>query len=414
MGQQNRLTIGGTLKRIPLLIRNGAKFGVALIAARVLQMTSRSAGIWLICERPDEARDNGYHLFRHIRTRHPEVHAFYVIAPTSPDRDRVTVLGHVIRWGSFRHYLYWCLAECVISAHAGKCAPEPHLSWRLSRARLVSHRSVLLQHGVIANSCPEFMLRSQAAHDLISATALPEQTFLTAVAGHEEGVVRILGLCRFDALHEPVERRRDVLLMPTWRRWFRGLSEKYGQEKATRLFRESEYFRTYDALLQSDRLHRVLEDVGYRLIFYPHYGVQEYLEAFGETHERVILADRRRYDVQRLLKESAVLVTDYSSVSFDFAYMGKPLIYIQPDAERYFTDHFQRGYFDYNRDGFGPVTHDPEAAVDVLGALLTRGAAQDPMYRRRVEAFFALQDDQNCKRTFAAIQEMLARRQVPP
>ena len=383
------------------------KLSIALIVAVLIRAAGGARGLWVICERPDEARDNGYQLFKYVRTHHPEVPIYYLISADAPDYDRVARLGQVIHWGSYRHYLYWCLAECVISAHAGKCAPESHFSWRTSRAGIVSHKSVFLNHGITAINCPEFVRRSEASHHMFNAAAPAEQEYLTEVAGHEPGVVQLLGLCRFDALHEPVEVRRQVLLMPTWRRWFRGLVEEHGHEEATHIFRKSEYFKAYHAILQSDRLHRALEEEHYELIFYPHYGVQEYLGAFGPTHERITIADRQHYDVQQLLKESAVLITDFSSVSFDFAYMGKPLVYVLPDEERYFSDHFQRGYFDFDRDGFGPVTRDPETAVVALETILRRGAAQEPLYQERVEAFFPLRDDQNCERTFAAIREVV-------
>lgn len=368
--------------------------------------------MWLICERPDEARDNGWHFFQYIRTCHPEVEVYYLITDDAVDRNRVDNLGQVIPWGSLRHFLFWCVAEWVISAHPGECAPDPNWSWRAKRLGLVTHRSAYLKHGVIGINCPDYIRSDHFRPDLVAAAGAPERDFLQSVTQRGGETVQLLGLCRFDVLHEPVEVRRQVLLMPTWRRWFKGLVEKHGREEAMRLFRESEYFMAYHGLLQSERLHRVLEDEDYELVFYPHYGVQEYLEAFGKTHERITIADRRQYDVQQLLKESAVLVTDFSSVSFDFAYMGKPLVYILPDEERYFSDHFQRGYFDFDRDGFGPVTRDPEAAVDALAEILKRGAVQEPVYHERVEAFFPLRDNRNCERTFEAIQEIVARKRA--
>ena len=164
--------------------------------------------------------------------------------------------------------------------------------------------------------------------------------------------------------------------------------------------------------LKSEQLHRVLEEEDYQLVFYPHYGVQEYLDAFGQSHERVTIANRQTYDVQQLLKESKVLVTDFSSVSVDFAYMGKPIVYILPDEEEYFSEHFQRGYFDFERDGFGPVTRDPESTIRAVEDILRRGCAQKPEFQARVDAFFPPRDDRYCERTFNAIQEIVAKRRA--
>src|SRR5690606_5134162 len=127
---------------------------------------------------------------------------------------------------------------------------------------------------------------------------------------------------------------------PTWRRWFhRGEFADPKSEKAQRAFRSSTYFKVFRSLLDSERLHRLLVEYDYTLIFYPHYDIQPYLRAFGEFHQRIVVASRHEYDVQQLLKESAILITDFSSVSFDFAFMLKPIIYLLPDEERFFREH---------------------------------------------------------------------------
>jgi CDP-glycerol glycerophosphotransferase len=391
-------------------LANLVKFSSALVVSKACRLVGRGEGIWLICERRDEGRDNGFHLFRHVRTHHPSVHAYYAITPTAADRDRVAPLGQIIDWGSFRHYLYWCLAECLISSQPGKCAPAPNWCWRAAKAGLVSHVSVYLGHGVTAINVADYRHRSQARHDLVVATAPRERDYFQTALQHDEEAVQLLGFCRFDALHEPCEVRRQVLLMPTWRRWFHGLIDKLGKGAAIAAFRESEYFGALNALLTSQRLHAALEETDHHLVFYPHYGAQDYLAAFDRPHDRVNIADRHHYDVQQLLKESRILVTDFSSVSFDFAYMGKPVVYFLPDEKRYFAEHFERGYFDFDKDGFGPVTRDAGATVAAVEELLRGDGGQSAAYRERMERFFPLRDNRNCARTMAAVQDLMARR----
>nr|WP_290829670.1 CDP-glycerol glycerophosphotransferase family protein [Halomonas sp.] len=382
------------------------KLALVLLISK-LYLLIKNKDIWLVCERPDESRDNGYHFFRHIKLHHPEVRIYYVISPESADYAKTAQLGPVVHWGSFKHYLYWCLAKCVVSAHPGDCSPEPRLGWRLKGMGLIRHISANIKHGVIAINLPDYHTQTGSQQlNLVSCASPREMQFLEEVGGYRQETLQLLGLCRFDALHETVDTRRQVLFMPTWRRWFRGLVEKHGRQEAMRMFRDSDYFQAYSTFLNSKRLHAVLERTGYDLIFYPHHGVQEYLEAFGETHSRITIADRHHYDVQQLLKESAVLISDFSSVSFDFAYMGKPMVYLLPDEERYFSDHFQRGYFDFDHDGFGPVARDPDAAVDALEAILIRGRSSEK-HQQRVEAFFPLRDSANCERTFQAIQKIV-------
>ena len=103
------------------------------------------------------------------------------------------------------------------------------------------------------------------------------------------------------------------------------------------------------------------------------------------------------------------MVTDFSSVFFDFAYMGKPVIYYQFDRERYIREHydFTKGYFSYDAMGFGPVCFDAENLIKQIEASIQSGFAQEQAYADRTEQFFPLRDTQNCDRIYNAIQKML-------
>lgn len=65
----------------------------------------RRKHIWLLCEYGAEARDNAYYLFRYLRREHPEIDAVYALDKNSIDRDRVTPLGEVVRYGSLKHWV---------------------------------------------------------------------------------------------------------------------------------------------------------------------------------------------------------------------------------------------------------------------------------------------------------------------
>ena len=72
--------------------------------------------------------------------------------------------------------------------------------------------------------------------------------------------------------------------------------------------------------------------------------MQPFLSEF-EGNKRIKIASTEEYDVQTVLKESAYLITDYSSISFDFAYMKKPLCYFQFDYAEFREKHYPEGYF---------------------------------------------------------------------
>ena len=83
--------------------------------------------------------------------------------------------------------------------------------------------------------------------------------------------------------------------------------------------------------------------------------------------------------------------------------MRKPVVYFQFDQEEFFAKHYNRGYFSYQTMGFGPVTECVESTVDSIVQIGERGFWPTDVYRERMEEFFPLHDQNNCKRIYDAI-----------
>lgn len=105
--------------------------------------------------------------------------------------------------------------------------------------------------------------------------------------------------------------------------------------------------------------------------------------------------------------ESSLLVTDYSSVFFDFAYLRKPIIYSQFDSDTFYSGQiYDEGYFDYKKDGFGPVCYDYDKTVDEIVNLLKKDCNIEEKYLERITDFYAFTDNQNCKRVYDEILKL--------
>ena len=96
-----------------------------------------------------------------------------------------------------------------------------------------------------------------------------------------------------------------------------------------------------------------------------HYNATREGEVFRD-HDRIL--DVTRYpDIAMLYLAADVLVTDYSSVMFDFALTDRPILLLVPDLEQYRD--VERGfYFDIEADAPGPLLRSTEAVVSALGA----------------------------------------------
>jgi CDP-glycerol glycerophosphotransferase (TagB/SpsB family) len=362
-------------------------------------------GIWLLFERGDEAKDNGYVFFKYLRIKHPEIKAYYVAdKKNKEDYERVARYKNVIQLGSFRHKLYYLLAKKIITTHPGFCDPFPYRSFNKGIKKILFPRKyIFLQHGITKDDIRSIYGKQAAMIDLFICGAKPEYEYVLNNFGYRKNEVKYTGFARFDLLYKRKEKN-EILLMPTWRRGF--FVSKHGTGNDRDNFINSKFYRAYQSLINNQELITLLEKNDYRLIFYPHYEMQQFLDCFTTKSERIVFADKERYSVQELLKESKLLITDYSSVAMDFAYMEKPLIYYQFDKDEFRRMHMKEGYFSYERDGFGPVVEQESEVIDALCKYLSNDMKNEQCYMEKINNFFTIRDRYNCKRIFHSIANL--------
>lgn len=387
------------LKRLFIYIKVFFVTAAAEIVSVFVRSSKTYRDLWIVSERGIDARDNGYHFFKYLRNTHPEINAVYIISNDSPDRKKVLSLGNLVEYGSFRHYLSFILAKVKVSTHIDGYSPDILFFHKFGKLFPDKSKKIFLQHGIIKDDLA-FCHADQTDIDMFVCSAVPEYDYIDKVFGYKPGVLKLTGLCRYDNLKKNETPVRKILFMPTWRSALRTCSRN--------TFLQSDYFKQYNAFLNSAKLRALLEAYDYELIFYPHFEVHRFLDCFSADGERVHIADFKNNDVQDLLIGSDILVTDYSSVFFDYAYMRKPMVFFQYDEAAFRKGHYKQGYFDYRRDGFGVIAETEDAVIDGLTHILENGLAPDPMYLDRMNAFFKFDDTDNCKRNFEEIVKLLA------
>lgn len=362
----------------------------------VAKIVYRNREIRLFSERGTDARDNGYHLYRYYRQNYPELESYYVIKKTSPDRNKVLELGNVVNYRSLKHRLLFIAADYKISTHVMGYSPNIDFYVRFAdKVHLTGYR-IFLQHGVISSDIPA--LYSEKTHlDIFICGAKPEYDFICNTYGYKNDEVKYTGLARYDELHN-IKLKRQILCMPTWR--------KYLKYDPSIDMSQSEYVKKWNGLLNNKRLISALRENNLKFVFYPHYEIQPYIDLFKSKSDDVIIAGFKDYDVQQLLKESQLLITDFSSVFYDFAYMHKPVLYYQFDGARYYAEHYAKGAFDCETMGFGEVVDKESDAVDAILSYINSGFEMKDDYNRRINGFFPLHDSQNCKRIFNEIENL--------
>lgn len=376
-------------------------FLAVCLVAPFFRGQKRFRHLWIVSERGKDAGDNAFYLFCYIRKIDPCLNIRYIIAKDSPDADKVKAAGTVIRYKSLEHYLAIALSEVKISTHLLGYTPLDYLFAKFERRGLIRGKRIFLQHGVTKDS-PDVLFYKNSRPDLFVCAAAPEAEYIGKHFGHPRGVVQLLGFCRYDGLplaEEEQKGKRSILVMPTWRV---GVSD-YSAPR----FLKSGYYLQWSEMLLSDDLGRLLEEYDYDLYFYPHFSMQKFTGLFKGGSQRVHIASREQYGVQELLIHTDIMVTDFSSVLFDYVYMKKPAVYYQPGQGDRPGYHFEAGWFDYETNGFGKVARSLPETLEELEAIMRRGGKMEEKYLERSRCVFPYHDHENCKRNYEAIMKLV-------
>jgi CDP-glycerol glycerophosphotransferase (TagB/SpsB family) len=363
-------------------------------------------------DRIHDAGDSGERLFRYLRTSRPTINAWFVIESGTADWRRLQAVSRmrVIPHGSLRWKLLMANCRHLISSHADVPVMRPPALMRFMEPRW---RFTFLQHGVIKDDISSWLNPKQI--DLF-VTSTPQE--YASIAGDHNAYaftskeVKLIGLPRFDRLRELGERfaphQRDlVLIAPTWRVWLvPPLRTGSQRREVDQSFYQSDFIQNWMGLLNSAELAQVCGEERLTIGFLPHPNVQPTLPGL-ELPEHVRAFTFADNDVQELFARSAVLVTDYSSMAFNAAYIDRPLVYFQFDADRVRGgEHLGRsGYFDYERDGFGPVAYSLEEGIRLVTDTIRSGRNPSDEYQSRINSAFPLRDGRCCERVADAILE---------
>ncbi|MGW5861398.1 bifunctional glycosyltransferase/CDP-glycerol:glycerophosphate glycerophosphotransferase [Streptomyces sp. NPDC055239] len=125
-----------------------------------------------------------------------------------------------------------------------------------------------------------------------------------------------------------------------------------------------DYEATWTPRLDLERLSKTLGD-GFVLLVRGHYFYDRGLSPLEELHRRGLIIDVSTYDsIEELGLASDALITDYSSLMFDYANLDRPIVVLADDWETYSVT---RGvYFDLNEQAPGAVALNQDEIERVL------------------------------------------------
>ncbi len=350
--------------------------------------------LWLISEGHDSARDNGYEFYAYIKLNHPDINAHYAISSQYKDAEKLKAYGNIVEYGSIKHWIYYICATKNISSQKS-ANPSPPIFYVLHTSGILNGHRIFLQHGITMNNV-KYLYYNVTKFELFVCGALAEYNYISNNFGYPENRLAFLGFSRFDKLLDSISKNQ-IVIMPTWRDWLGRDMNKLSSKEA---FLESEYYNTYQTLINNEMLIKILEDTNTKVYFYLHKNMQKYTDEFSTTSNRIKIVSQEDYDIQRLLVESRLMISDYSSVTADFAYMNKPVIYYQFDESEYRARQYASGYFDYRTMGFGPVIESEDPLIHEIERQIKRNYRNKAKFTSNSSKFFGNKDAGNSERIF--------------
>lgn len=359
-------------------------------AAWLLPLVRPFAGVWLVGELPYKAQDNGYHLFRWLRENQPGRKVYYVIDEHAPDLQRVAPLGNVVLRNSREHIRAAFLANRIISTHHAEYLLPSRTA---AAARGVRGVRVFLQHGVMGtkNMVANYgKLAPGFATDRFHVSSDREREMIINDFGFRPAQVRVTGLSRTDELLAPAqEPPSGLLVIPTWREWL-------GDRQS---FEASDYRERWQGFLSHPRLKEAVSE-GLPVTFILHPNMRRFADLFDVPGVRVVRQGEA--DVQTLLREHACLVTDYSSVGFDFAFQRRPVVYFQFDRQRFIGP--RGSHLDLESDLPGQIVRDVDTLVDEVVRAAAGGFVMPEEHWARAARLLRHPDRQNNQRVTASVR----------
>ena len=400
------------ISKVPGYVGAYIKLLFAYMWSRTFFRALSHNNMWIIGEKKTEARDNGYQFYRYVAMKYPKQKVYYVIKEGSVDAARIDK-ENLLYYNSLKHCIFYLCAKCLISGQSHFNIPFSEYGHIRGKFTKKDQRRIFIGHGIKKDCIDEIYDYRKSKYSLMTTGVSVEYEYYIKKYNIPEKRIALTGLCRYDKLYGSVgieNTRQQILIMPTFRAWLQtdDSSKKTPNEKEIKRFIESDFFKRYSELINDELLIETCKSNNLKVVFYLHYTFQPFTECFRkvlkeQNRDTVFIMGREEADVQSLLIESKMLITDYSSVFFDFAFMKKPVVYYQFDKEEYRKRHYQKGWFSYSSDGFGPICTRREETVEFVEETISEGFKICDDYYERIKDFFDYTDDKNCERVYRAI-----------
>lgn len=293
-------------------------------------------------------------------------------------------MKNIIWKHSFKHYLIFFTAKSLISSESPGHALELRTANEYVVKRVYSNKFkyVFLQHGVMymvsLDSAGRSFFRKgnlmPKEGKIVVSSKLEAQHFID-LGGYGKKDLYITGLPKFDK-NEINENPDKIVIMPTWRPF------EFNQIRID--YKKSGYYIMIKEIIEC--IPKNLQD---KIIVLPH-------PLFKESIENSKLAKYLKNDTyDNILKETKVLITDYSSIAYDSFYRGSNVIFWWNEKDLCMKKY--NGHLMLNKSNvFGDVCYNKENLKKIIEDNYNN--KQKEKYAKRYKKIVEFSDNKNSDR----------------
>ncbi|WP_201535637.1 CDP-glycerol glycerophosphotransferase family protein [Psychrobacter immobilis] len=361
--------------------------------------------IWVMMDRDTQADDNAEHFYRYIQNNYPDRKIYFALRKNSHDWERLNKEGfNLLDFGSSEFETVLLKASKLISSHL-----DQYINDYFGDGFEHSKKFVFLQHGITMNDLSSWVNSKKNLQCFITSTVDEYKAISSDYSRYKlsKKEVNLTGFPRHDSLLKGnVVDSNILLIMPTWRKTIIGEPIDGNSRAINHDFSITNYATHIQSLLNSIDLKSIIENYNYRVVFAPHLNIEPYLNTFNiPDYIEVWHSSNDENSIQELFQKSKIMITDYSSVHFEMAYLDKAVLYYQFDKEDFFKGGhvFSPGYFSYEENGFGPVVESEELLLKEVAKIIENNGEPLYPYSKRIEDTFLFRDANNCKRVYESV-----------
>lgn len=370
-------------------------------------LTKRRYGkkkIWIFYDKLYKAGDNAEYLFDYCYKHAKDAKSYYIVNEDSPDYPRLRKKygRNILKFESFRQRLAVLHADMIFATHANVlkyCGFKKQLQNYFRN--LLDAKIVCIQHGLTVQDIAHRQHRLKDNISLYFCASKYEISNLERpIYGYSGGELKLTGCPRYDGLIS--NTKYQILIAPTWRKNIVITGNKTGTaNEYNPQFKTTKYFEVYNKLINDSRLLETAKKCKYRMVYLLHPTLSSQVEDFDMNEYLSVISATSGVSYEKILTESSLMLTDYSGIQFDFAYMKKPVLYYHPKE---LPAQFGEAVYKYETMGFGPIITEYDKMIEELCAYMENECKMIEKYVKRVEDFFAYTDHNNCKRIYEIVK----------